>query len=161
TQWLTKPRSWRELADAFSSAADGLHAAHVLGLVHRDFKADNVLVAQDGRVLVCDFGLVAVTAAHGTDATSVAADPAAQVVEPSGLTAEGSIVGTPGYIAPEIGTGRPVDARADQFSFCVALDKALGGQERSAPVWLRQIAQRGRRADAEQRFPDMQAVRQA
>src|SRR5262249_51571754 len=60
-----------------------------------------------------------------------------------------------------IGTGRPVDARADQFSFCVALDKALGGQERSAPVWLRQIAQRGRRADAEQRFPDMQAVRQA
>ncbi|MCA9683494.1 MAG: protein kinase, partial [Myxococcales bacterium] len=51
-------RSWRELVEMYVQAARGLHAAHVAGLVHRDFKPDNVLVSRSGQAKVTDFGLV-------------------------------------------------------------------------------------------------------
>src|SRR5678816_152686 len=58
TTWLKKwPRTWREILEIFHQAARGLMAAHSVGLLHRDFKPDNVLVGGDGRVRVTDFGL--------------------------------------------------------------------------------------------------------
>ncbi len=55
--WLSTPRPWQEVLDAFTQAARGLAAAHRVGLVHRDFKASNMLIGSDGRVRVADFGL--------------------------------------------------------------------------------------------------------
>src|SRR5262249_21752775 len=58
TTWLKCwPRTWREILEVFHQAARGLMAAHSVGLLHRDFKPDNVLVGGDGRVRVTDFGL--------------------------------------------------------------------------------------------------------
>jgi eukaryotic-like serine/threonine-protein kinase len=58
TQWLAaQPRPWREVVRVFVEAGRGLAAAHTVGMVHRDFKPDNVLVGKDGRVRVTDFGL--------------------------------------------------------------------------------------------------------
>jgi serine/threonine protein kinase len=111
--WLQgEERPLGSILDAFARAGAGLAAAHDEGLVHRDFKPDNVMVADDGRVVVMDFGLVRVT-------TGAAAGLAGD------LTATGAILGTPGYMAPEQLLGEHADARADQFSFCVALWEAL------------------------------------
>jgi serine/threonine protein kinase len=131
TSWLRKwPRTWREILEVFHQAARGLLAAHSVGLLHRDFKPDNVLVGGDGRVRVTDFGL----------ARSVFLDDSARgPTTPSGskpahgsplqvdLTATGTVLGTPRYMPPEQLTGPNIDARADQFSFCVALYEALWG----------------------------------
>ena len=127
TSWLKKyPRSWREIIDVFLQAARGLFAAHSVGLLHRDFKPDNVLVGGDGRVRVTDFGL-----ARSVITPEDAARPAGAPTGPSALnvelTATGTVLGTPRYMAPEQLTGPDIDARADQFSFCVALYEALYG----------------------------------
>jgi len=120
--WLKKwPRTWREIIDVFLQAARGLVAAHSVGLLHRDFKPDNVLVGGDGRVRVTDFGL-ARSLIVPDEAARPRPDMAALNVE---LTATGTVLGTPRYMAPEQLTGPDIDARADQFSFCVALFEAL------------------------------------
>ncbi len=127
TQWLKKyPRTPREIVDVFLQAGRGLIAAHNVGLLHRDFKPDNVLVGDNGRVRVTDFGLarsligptVDRSVAHQPDVTALNVD----------LTATGTVLGTPRYMAPEQLVGPDIDARADQFSFCVALYEALWGQ---------------------------------
>ncbi|HEX2691881.1 MAG TPA: protein kinase [Kofleriaceae bacterium] len=125
TTWLKKyPRTWREIIDVFLQAARGLLSAHGVGLLHRDFKPDNVLVGGDGRVRVTDFGL----------ARSLLAPEDAVYVKPemaalnSALTATGTVLGTPRYMPPEQLTGADPDARSDQFSFCVALYEALYGK---------------------------------
>src|SRR5262249_50468701 len=111
------------IVDVFVQAARGVIAAHSVGLLHRDFKPDNVLVGHDMRVRVTDFGLARSVILPEqqqkprSDTTPLSVD----------LTATGTVLGTPRYMAPEQLTGPEIDARADQFAFCVALYEALYG----------------------------------
>src|SRR5262249_53422569 len=119
--WLReRPRSWREVRDVFLAAGRGLAAAHAAGIVHRDFKPDNVLVGADGRVRVTDFGLARPVVAE-------TAEPPAPDTALEPVTRTGTVLGTPAYMAPEQHLGQPTDARTDQFGFCVALYEALYG----------------------------------
>ncbi|MCR9160280.1 MAG: protein kinase domain-containing protein [Nannocystaceae bacterium] len=105
-------------------AGRGLAAAHACGLVHRDFKPDNVLVDADGRAKVVDFGL-----AHSSTESLVSSQHDADApTRASPLTQTGSRSGTPHYMAPEALQGVTVDARSDQFSFAVSAWEALCGQ---------------------------------
>jgi eukaryotic-like serine/threonine-protein kinase len=176
-RWLATPRRWREILDVFLAAGQGLAAAHAAGLIHRDFKPDNVLVGDDGDVRVADFGL-----AHIAD---VAAGPGHEPAAPGeGVpTVMRGVVGTPAYLAPEIFAGDVADARSDIFSFCVALYEALYGERpypgqslegiqravaegalrpapRNAPVpaWLRRVVTAGLRRDPRERPRSMQAL---
>jgi eukaryotic-like serine/threonine-protein kinase len=134
TRWMARKRSAREVLGVFLQAGRGLAAAHAAGLVHRDFKPDNVLIAKDGRALVTDFGLARAAGFLG-DLPELPASPVAQTElgHDSGplatpLTAAGIVMGTPGYVAPEQLRGEPADALSDQFSFCVSLYEALYGE---------------------------------
>ena len=115
-------RSIKELIEGYCAAGRGLAAAHAAGIIHRDFKPDNVLVGKDGRARVTDFGL----AASRPSETQSAAP--SRSLEDINLTTSGSVLGTLAYMAPEQFTGGNVDARTDQFNFCVALYEALYGQ---------------------------------
>ncbi len=148
--WLRdKARPWREVLEVMVAAGNGLAAAHKGGLVHRDFKPDNVLVGNDGRVRVMDFGLARLrpgeTGMPDRQSDSSIGDFATSSVEARSplnapLTIAGTVIGTPAYMAPEIGDGLLADARSDQFSFGVALYEALyrarpfgKGEPRSKP----------------------------
>lgn len=144
-------RTWQqtasraEIVTMYCAAAEGLAAAHTAGLVHRDFKPDNVLVGRDGRPRVSDFGLAA------TIETSTAAS------EPR---ANRGAVGTPSYMAPEQRRGEAVDGRADQYSFCVALAEALTGSKdvealNELPRSLSGALRRGMAEAPSDRWPSM------
>lgn len=159
--WLAAaPRRWTEVLDALVPIARALQAAHARGLVHRDVKPQNVLMGDDGRPRLADFGLVAIEAD----------DPFA-----------GAIVGTPTTMAPEQHGGRACDARSDQYGFCATLHLALHGRPpfaspsidgllrekltqrpnrstRDVPAWLTDVIERGLAADPGERFPDMGAL---
>jgi tRNA A-37 threonylcarbamoyl transferase component Bud32 len=173
TLQLERPGDWRAVVDLFVAAGRGLAAAHEAGIVHRDFKPENVLVDRDGRVLVGDFGLVG---SH--------AEPSAPDAERlDRLTRDDVVMGTPAYMAPEQYTGSLLDGRADQFAFCVALYEALYGirpfagatpreyaraimrgeirappADRQIPGWLHALLVRGLAADAADRHPSMKAL---
>lgn len=131
----SEPRPhWRAVVAAYVAAARGLAAAHDVGMLHRDFKPDNVLIADDGTVKVADFGIAALTAPEpdARDAPSAPASPSSS--EPAGrprdlvagsLTAPGALLGTPLYMAPEQQAGGPLDPRADQYSFFLSLYRGL------------------------------------
>ena len=130
-----KPRP-SEILEVFRGAGKGLAAAHAKGLIHRDFKPENVMVDKEGRARVMDFGLA--RAGHAPDSVpesvsapdpndADASDASASMLD-AGLTQDGAVVGTPRYMAPEQFTGGDVDARSDQFAYCVALYEALFGQ---------------------------------
>jgi tRNA A-37 threonylcarbamoyl transferase component Bud32 len=118
--WLDQPRPWRAILACFVEAGRGLAAAHKAGVIHRDFKPDNVLRSDDGRVVVSDFGL-----AFADDVALRSSDEERR--SDLAATRTAGMVGTPAYMSPEQFRGHEVDARADQFSFCVALWEALFG----------------------------------
>jgi eukaryotic-like serine/threonine-protein kinase len=168
-QWLgAGPRPWREVLDRFLPAGRGLAAAHAAGLVHRDFKPENVLLGQDGRVLVVDFGLAKALA----DAVEEPPGEVAESGDVAPLTEWGVVLGTPAYMAPEQLRGIAADARSDQFSFCVALYEALYGERpfgegcvvKEAPTgtrvpgWLRAVVLRGLKASPAERYPAMDGL---
>ncbi|MEX1362742.1 MAG: serine/threonine-protein kinase [Nannocystaceae bacterium] len=150
-----------EVIDAYLQAARGLAAAHAAELVHRDFKPDNVLRAEDGRVRVVDFGLAR---AQGDRV------PTGTDVEPSEddgderITRTGAVLGTPAYMAPEQREGGPVDARSDQYAWCVALLEALHGRRPTSAAAadgddaLATIVRRGLAEAPHERWPSMDAL---
>ena len=174
----THERGWRQVLRAYHEAGRGLAAAHHVGLIHRDFKPDNVLVGRDGRIRVTDFGLARAIDAEDADGGG-SGDPISV-----SLTVTGSVLGTPRYMAPEQHRGERAGTRSDQFSFCVALYEALygshpfaapgadskamksavcGGELREAsgtevPSWVRRVVLRGLSPDVDERFPDMDAL---
>ena len=119
---------WREVLAVMMRAGRGLQAAHAAGLVHRDFKPDNVMVGVDGRVCVMDLGL----ARHDRNGSTRAGEPAwhpgaGQGVLSLHLTQAGAVMGTPSYMAPEQFEGAEVTPAADVFAFSVTLWEALYG----------------------------------
>jgi len=172
TQWLLKERrAVGEIAAMFAQAGRGLAAAHEAGLVHRDFKPDNVLIGTDGHARVLDFGLartdpsISLGVSAGDPETFEARDVTAHPedlnrtdVLSSPLTQDGAVVGTPRYMAPEQHAGVAADGRSDQFGFCVALYGALYRQDAFSAPTLERLAlakQKGevRRPPADVRVP--------
>jgi serine/threonine protein kinase len=130
-EWVDQEQpSVEDIIERYLDAGRALEAAHQAGVMHRDFKPDNVLLGEDGRVRVLDFGLARST--RNTDSfqtvetkTPGLRDALAQGPE---LTATIGISGTPAYKSLEQHFGRPTDPRADQFAFCVALWEAVFGE---------------------------------
>lgn len=120
SDWLrAKPRALQEILAVFADAGRGLAAAHAKGLVHRDFKPENVLVAEDGRARVTDFGL-----ARESDSWLLERQMDDQASTELYAPTRG-LVGTPAYMAPELFEGGVASPASDQFAFCVALFVAL------------------------------------
>jgi eukaryotic-like serine/threonine-protein kinase len=179
-EWLRSgTRSWQEILDAFVAAGRGLAAAHAAGVIHRDFKPQNVMVGRDGSVRVMDFGLARL-AQEPADVAEAETD-GEQRPQPATVTKTGALVGTLAYMAPEQFRSEPLDPRADQFSFCVAFyealygsrpvlahlattgathqdDKSGGSRASGVPAWLRSTIARGLSPDRDRRFASMEAL---
>ncbi len=164
TQWLATGPSWREVLRCFIQAGEGLAAAHDKGLVHRDFKPDNVLLDVSRHPRVTDFGLA-------QKGAGPAPEPAA--------TDSARVAGTVGFLAPEQVRRTTVDARSDQFAFCLSLHLGLYGEPahpksvdlraplppvRAAPAgspvpgWVRRVLLQGLSEDPASRFPSMREL---
>jgi predicted Ser/Thr protein kinase/uncharacterized membrane protein (DUF485 family) len=183
-----RQRGWLEIVDMFGGAGEGLAAAHVEGIVHRDFKPDNVLVGRDEIPRVLDFGLARASAETDSDGSGPSPErslttPSSNPLLAADLTRTGSIMGTPTYMSPEQAAGDPVGPASDQFSFCVALYEALYGYrpfegrnlpalisnlqagrvrprppESDVPEWLHTTLLRGLSLDPRRRFESLGAL---
>jgi hypothetical protein len=185
-RFFLRERGFDPLLDVFLKAGAGLAAAHRSGLIHRDFKPENVLVGDDGRVCVVDFGLARSTEPAVASESILAArdaEPDAQQLVDAPLTETGVILGTPAYMSPEQHRGDAADARSDQFSFAVSLweyvyrqhpfgdqsgearrQAILHGElqpiptDRAAPKWLANILEQALSGDPGDRFESMDAL---
>ncbi|MEZ4339010.1 MAG: protein kinase [Sandaracinaceae bacterium] len=179
--WLTVRRGWREVLDVLLPVAEALETAHAVGLVHRDVKPANVLLDEHGRSRLADFGFAhevgGIEPAKELDGDEEVSAPHLRLDPRSDSTA---IVGTPAYMAPEQWAGGRLDARTDQFAFCVTLFEALHGRrpfeaetpdalrarmssppapiDDDVPTWLDAVVRRGLAADPEARFATMGAL---
>ncbi|MEO8552768.1 MAG: serine/threonine-protein kinase, partial [Kofleriaceae bacterium] len=158
--WMGRPRRWQDVVARFLAVGRGLVAAHTAGIVHRDFKPENVLVGAHDEVRIADFGL-----ARPIELGPVAPDA---VLDTSG------VAGTPAYMPPEQLRGELADERGDQFSFAVAFYEALEGDRpyrptaapgstlrafaRSTPPWLRAILTRALAREPAERWPTLVAM---
>src|SRR4051812_4081046 len=97
------------IPDLLDQVAAGLDYAHRRGVVHRDVKPGNVLLTEDGRAVLADFGL-------------------AWLLEGAHLTMAGGVIGTPEYMSPEQSSGDPVDHRTDVYALGVVLFEMLSGE---------------------------------
>ncbi len=178
-QWLScERRDWRAIVKVFAAAGRGLAAAHAVGLVHRDFKPDNVLIADDGQVRVADFGLArenhsALEVKHASPGNTDE-----RLLLANTLTATGALMGTPMYMSPEQFRAEAVSPQSDIFSFAVALYEGLYGNrpfagetmselarnvlngittapptDRRVPSWLDAVVRRGFAVDTDVRYP--------
>jgi serine/threonine protein kinase len=171
-RWLADaPRKWWEILPIIRDAARGLSAVHDAGLVHGDFKPENVMVGIDGRARVMDFGLARSALAPGKVGRVAVARDGVSRHRP---------IGTPAYMAPEQLAGRRAEARSDQFACCVTLYEALYGErpfagrtpaelayhvmrgerrplppDRDVPQWLYQLVGRGLALVGAARWPSM------
>ena len=177
--WLeAKERSYAEVLEIFSAAGRGLAAAHEQGLIHRDFKPDNVLLGDDGRVRVIDFGL-ARREAYASAAEESPPVELARARQPTDetTTQAGAMMGTPAYMAPEQIAGAATDSRTDQYNFAASLYEGLFGQlpfsseslaelasrneprpppeASGVPAWLAAALNRGLEPDPDRRFASM------
>ncbi|MBV1856850.1 MAG: serine/threonine protein kinase [Nannocystaceae bacterium] len=143
--WFAQqPRNERETIRVMLDAGRGLAAAHAAGLVHRDFKPHNVMVASEGRVQVLDFGLARAATSPWDDSGPV---------------------GTPDYMSPEQRRGDPATALSDQYALCATFHEALTrrhpGRGRLSRGWLalaKPIIARGLREDPTQRHASVSAL---
>lgn len=170
--WATQhERSWQEILEVYLQAGAGLAAAHAVGIVHRDFKPSNAIIGKNGRVRVLDFGLARLASQDASPASG------AGVLDAHTMT--GAVLGTFAYAAPEQLAGEVVTPAADQFSFCVALHRALEGvapfagtsvdelvaniaagivhenPRRRLPAWLRRVLHRGMAASPADRYTSL------
>jgi serine/threonine-protein kinase len=104
-----EPLTVREILGLYRQAAHGLAAAHALGIVHRDIKPDNLMVTSSGVAKLADFGL-------------------AKADDSAGLTAAGTLMGTPAYMAPEVCQGREPAGASDIYSLGCSLFHSLTGK---------------------------------
>src|SRR5260370_10810849 len=159
------------------ASAGAVAAAHGAGLIQRDVKPDNILGTYEGRVKILDFGIAKVSAVE-----LGVAQPAQT------LTAEGMVLGTPQYMAPEQIRSEPLDGRADQFAWGVVAFELLTGRSLwahgtqpmrliasilmsvappprsvapSIPAAISAVGERALAKRAPDRFPDMDAVADA
>ncbi|MGB1015221.1 MAG: WD40 repeat domain-containing serine/threonine protein kinase, partial [Nannocystaceae bacterium] len=183
--WIEQERPrWRKVLSVMKQAARGLAAAHAEGLLHRDIKPSNIMVGNDGRVRLMDFGLArAETECTCNDPHHHAARSGALSVD---LTTAGTILGTPGYMAPAQFLGQSTNERTDEFSLAVTLWEALYGQRpfigetidelriavtkgkrepvpatSKVPGWLRKVLERALDASPDKRFESVQAMLEA
>ena len=120
-----RTRSRREVIEMFVRIGRGLAAAHATGVIHRDFKPDNVLLDGEGTPKIVDFGLAQVIAEEGGPVPDAATAGGLRLAIPGTATPTSALIGTPAYMAPEQFLGRSPDPAADQFAFCVSLYEAL------------------------------------
>lgn len=144
--------SLAETLRAFLRVCDAVGFAHAHGVVHRDLKPSNVMVGSFGEVLVLDWGIARV--AGGMDQASGLAGPTQRA---DGDTAPGTVLGTPGFMAPEQAKGEThlVDERTDVFALGAILRSIVTSKSAEAPRPLAAISDRAMASDPAARYPSV------